>query len=228
MFNNNQKDMNYNNQYPNQNQSNMNYPKPEDFLMNQFSDLSKLQTQQKFPNLEEQQIDPQNFMYNQMNNKMNMMPNQNKGNMREVDYFMNNIMNNIACNQINSIPPNSIQAIQKMIESQNEGNPGITSALPLNANTNNPELNNVSNIANNFGKIVEAINTFNTKHINHNNNVVSTVNNLTGVLTNNINEQEKLKYGEDGNLLDEDKKDESKFFFIILHFFLIRIKYDEF
>jgi hypothetical protein len=165
-----------------------------------------------------EQMDQQNFMYgNQLNNKMNMMPhNQSsyKGEqMRNVDYFMNSIINNIANNNMNNIPPSNIQAIQKMIDSQNEpGSAGLPASLPLNTNTNNPELNNVNNIANNFGKIVEAINIFNSKHINHNNNVVSAVNNLTGVLSNCYNEQEKQG---DNNQDGDEKKDDCKLIFFL-------------
>jgi hypothetical protein len=177
---------------------------------------------------ENHRMDPAaaNFMFSQMASKMNMMPSLGQkmgpnpsiglgtGNsqMQNIDLFMSNVIQNISGNNMPNIPPANIQAIQKMLESQGEpGNPGLHSQFPLNANTNNPDLNNINNIANNFGNIVEAINTYNSRHINYNNNVVSTVNNLTGVLSKTYGEQEKQNLGGDGNGEMEDKKDESKF-----------------
>jgi hypothetical protein len=114
--------------------------------------------------------------------------------MRNIDYFMNNIITNIANNNTDSIATNSIHAIQKMIDQQNEeGNPGLLPYLPLNTSTNNPELNSVNNVANNFGKIVDSISNYNNKNITHNNNVMSTVGNITGLLTNIYSDQEANK-----------------------------------
>lgn len=177
---------------------------------------------------ENHQIDPAaaNFMFSQMASKMNMMPNigqkmppnpsmglgNGSNQMQNIDLFMSNVIHNITGNNMPNIPPANIQAIQKMLENQGEpGNPNIQTQLPLNTNTNNPDLNSINNITNNFGNIVEAINTYNSRNINHNNNVVSTVNNLTGVLSKTFAEQEKHNFGVDANGEMDDKKDESNF-----------------
>lgn len=186
------------------------------------------------PQEESHQMDPSaaNFMFSQMASKMNMMPGINQkmgpnpnmgmgsGNnqMPNIDLFMNNVIHNITGNNMPNIPPANIQAIQKMLESQGEpGNPSLQSQLPLNTNTGNQDLNSINNIANNFGNIVEAINTYNSRHINYNNNVVSTVNNLTGVLSKTYADQEKhnMNMGADvnGDIMD-DKKDESNLILI--------------
>jgi len=156
-----------------------------------------------------------NFNMNNMNmSNMNMnVSNTNNNQMQNIDLFMNNVIHNITNNNMPNIPPANIQAIQKMLESQNEsGNPNLQNSLPLNTNTNNNDLNNVNNIANNFGNLVEAINTYNNRHINHNNNIVSTVNNLTGVLSKSFADQEKQNLGIDQNGDPEDKKEESNNF----------------
>lgn len=160
-----------------------------------------------------------------MNNNNNNQIQQNQSSfkadqMRNIDYFMNNIINNIANNNTESIPANNIQVIQKMLDQQNEpGNPGLSAYLPLNTSTNNRELNDVNNVANNFGKIVEAISNFNNKNITHNNNVMSTVGNLTGLLTNiyaeqdNINsENKKGNFNNEANNNDDEKKEKGIFF----------------
>ena len=179
------------------------------------------------PNPNNPPLQKPNFPNN--NNNPNPNPNPNPNNsqqtsykadqMRNIDYFMNNIITNIASNNTDNIPMNNINTIQKMIDQQNEpGNPGLSSYLPLNTSTNNPELNNVNNVANNFGKIVDTISNFNNKNITHNSNVMSTVGNLTGLLTNIYSEQDagngngNNNGNKKENIEGGDKKDEGKIF----------------
>ncbi len=167
-----------------------------------------------------------NFNMNNMNtSNMNMnLNNSNPNQMQSIDLFMNNIIQNITNNNIPNIPHSNIQAVQKMLEVQKDGNTSLQNSLPLNTNTNNPDLNNIGNVTNNFGNLVEAINTYNSRHINHNNNIVSTVNNLTGVLSKSFADQDKQNLGIDPNCDPEDKKDESKNLFFLNSIHINKLK----
>ena len=81
---------------------------------------------------------------------------------------MGSIENTI--NMILNSDSNNPGALQKMIE-------GITTP------------GNFNNLSQNFSKMVEAITNFNNKNLSHNNNVVSSVNTLMGVLQNAAAEQ---------------------------------------
>jgi hypothetical protein len=89
-------------------------------------------------------------------------------NLKENLENIGNIENTI--NMILNSDSNNPGALQKMIE-------GITSP------------GNFNNLSQNFSKMVEAITNFNNKNLSHNNNVVSSVNSLMGVLQNAAAEQ---------------------------------------
>jgi hypothetical protein len=83
---------------------------------------------------------------------------------------------------------------------ENIGNIENTINMILNSDTNNPGAlqkmiegitspGNFNNLSQNFSKMVEAISNFNSKNLSHNNNVVSSVNTLMGVLQNAAAEQ---------------------------------------
>jgi hypothetical protein len=103
--------------------------------------------------------------------------------------------------------PGSSQILQQLMDAQNNLNPQMS--LPNMSQILNTQSNNPNNLMSNFSKIVEGISSFNNKHLTHNQNLVNNVTQLTGVLSNYLEGENKEKNNEaDQEQNDTEKKED--------------------
>jgi len=95
-------------------------------------------------------------------------------------------INNLNNMNMNSINPNNQSGISNAPGSHFMNNLGQTPGGGVNINPSN-----ILNFSNNFNQVAEAINSFNNKNMNHNSNLVNSVSQLAGVISNYLNNDEE-------------------------------------
>ena len=170
--------------------------------------------EEKNQNLENKEKKPKENIFNVLDKQIGNNINSKSINFPQSEVnninFQNNPNSNIINNNINE---NSNKDLQQVFNEENQKNfiPGLNNNIdnqipffmnfPRNSNlNNNTNNNNTKELTSTFAKIAESLQNFNSHNLQNNLNVLSNINQLTGIISSMLN---------DSNKKGEEKKDEN-------------------